>query len=465
MGEEASQMSRSKKLLYLLIALVAVASAAFAAVKLNPEEAGTEVETDILTLEKDEVTELSWTYAGEMRSFSKTDSGWAYTEDSDFPIDVSKIEDILTALGGVKASKTIESPGELSDYGLDNPDCRIEVMSKEPLELLIGSENSIGGERYFSIGDGKVYLVDAAIIDSFSVGLYDLIKKEEIPSMTEPQGLLIMGKDKELELAYKKDSGLSYSSNYVWFLKDGESYKTLDTGLAGNLVETVTSLSWKECVDYNAGDAELEAYGLKTPVLKIALKYNGEASDEDNGNESASQEGNFDLEIGAENGESCYARLAGSKMVYLIDGSVYDTLSNANYEDLRPDEVLLMDWDTVTSIDAVTEGTAYHIDHKMDDENTSVYTMDGKELSDVTFPDKLNNLSVVGNSDGSKALPEEKLSFKFNRSAETFKEVKLVFYEYDEGSYLASLDGDAYLLVDSSVIDSIAKEIKSFSNS
>ncbi len=465
MGEEASQMNRGKKLLYLLLAFVIVASAAFAAVKLNPEEDETEEKTDILTLEKDEVTALSWTYAGEIRSFLKTDSGWEYTGDSSFPLDVSRIENILTALGDVKAAKTIESPASLSDYGLENPDCRVDVTSKEPLELLIGSENGIGGERYFSTGDGKVYLVDAAIIDNFSVSLYDLIKKEEIPTMTEPRGLRLTGKDKEFELVYKKDSGLSYSNDYVWFLKDGENYKTLDTVLAGNLIATVTSLNWKECVDYNAEDAELESYGLKTPVLKAALEYNGKASDEENGSEPQEGTAIFALEVGAENGESCYARLKGSNMVYLIDGSIYDTLSNASYEGLRPNEVLSMDWDTVTSIDASIEGTAYHIDHNTDGENNSVYKMDGKELSDVTFTDKLNNLSVVGNSDGSKTVQKEKLSFTFNRSAETFKEVKLAFYEYDDASYLASLDGDSYLLVDNSVIDSIAKEIKSFSNS
>lgn len=52
----------------------------------------------------------------------------------------------------------------------------------------------------------------------------------------------------------------------------------------------------------------------------------------------------FELEVGDYSGQMCYARLAGSEMIYLIDGSVADALVYADAQSLLPDEVIAMDW-------------------------------------------------------------------------------------------------------------------------
>ena len=66
--------------------------------------------------------------------------------------------------------------------------------------------------------------------------------------------------------------------------------------------------------------------------------------------------------------DACYARIAGSDMVYQIDGSVRDALLYTTQSELLPDEVLLMDWDTVDSIDITLDGATYHVERSTTEE-------------------------------------------------------------------------------------------------
>lgn len=49
-------------------------------------------------------------------------------------------------------------------------------------------------------------------------------------------------------------------------------------------------------------------------------------------------------------------------MVYRISSEVYDAAVNASYDELRPDEVILLDWDTVDSIDIEADGSRYTVE-------------------------------------------------------------------------------------------------------
>lgn len=61
----------------------------------------------------------------------------------------------------------------------------------------------------------------------------------------------------------------------------------------------------------------------------------------------------FELEVGDYSGQMCYARLAGSEMIYLIDGSVADALVYADAQSLLPDAL-----DSMTSSDSEEAATA-----------------------------------------------------------------------------------------------------------
>lgn len=92
----------------------------------------------------------------------------------------------------------------------------------------------------------------------------------------------------------------------------------------------------------------------------------------------------FELEVGDYSGQMCYARLAGSEMIYLIDGSIADALVYADAQSLLPDEVIAMDWDKVTE---------------------ARVTMDGEEISFADVTDALDSMTSSDSEEAATAAP------------------------------------------------------------
>lgn len=179
-------MKRGKKLLFLLLALVVVSAAAAAATLLAPDQTVEEEDsTVVFSLDADAITALTWTYSGETVSLSHKDGTWGY-EDPDCPIDQSYPENMAYALEKITSDRTIEAPEDLSEYGLDKPQCTVDIAAGEDsYQLLIGDETTLDGLLYLSTGDGNVYLVSSGLLSAFSYGLYDILDMEDtLPSPT-----------------------------------------------------------------------------------------------------------------------------------------------------------------------------------------------------------------------------------------------------------------------------------------
>lgn len=329
-------MKRGKKLMLLLAVLIVLIAAVLVVLHLDLEGTDTEEEdtgVSVFTLDPEAATGLTWTYEDETLTFIKADGVWTYAEDSAFPLEESYLTAMLTVLSDVIAGKTIASPEDLAQYGLEEPACTVTVTADTETELRIGNETGIGGERYLSVGDGNVYLVDEGILDSFSYGLLDLVAKEAIPDMTDVTGLEVVSEVQSYTLSYvaadaEEDSEDDSEEEVpVWFW-NGDSELPLDTTLTEALVKAVTGMNWGACVDYAAADS-LADYGLDAPTLTVTVNY----TETEDGETSAS----FVLEIGDYVDGSCYARIAGSDLVYWIDGSIGDSLMSAVYDDLSPE--------------------------------------------------------------------------------------------------------------------------------
>lgn len=261
-------MKRNKKLGLLLLALVLVCAAAFAAVRLSPdEEAGEDTSFTLLALEAEDITQLSWDYDGESLTFTyDADDGWSYPADSAFPLDSALLESMAATLGDVTAYRTIEGVDDLSQYGLDEPEVSVTVTTQDgDYTLAIGDETTMGGQRYASTGDGSVYLVDSSLLDSFSYGLYAFVAEEDILAMNDLTAFTVESGNRDLNLVYLEDSGLAYSDHYVWFQQDGENYTTLDTELTESFIENITLLTWSQCVNYHADEETLQSTAWTSP--------------------------------------------------------------------------------------------------------------------------------------------------------------------------------------------------------
>lgn len=443
-------MKRGKKLLVMLAVLVLLLGGTLAVSNLDFEKTAGEAEDPsfvLFTLDTETVTGLDWYYS-EQVNFVKDETGWHHATDEAFTLKESYIETALAALSEITAYKTIENVEDWDQYGLEIPYCEITVTAGETYTLAIGQESSVSGQRYFSVGDGNAYLVDSSLLDSFSYGLYDLLAYEEIPDLSTVTGMELKSSQQSYAITYQENSGIAYSDEYVWFM-DGQ---TLDTELTKSLLTTVTGLTWLDCVNYNASD--LSQYGLDEPIAVVSVDY---------------AEGSFTLEIGSETGDYSYARIAGSNMVYKIKGSIADTLLYTTYYELRPDEVLLLDWEEMTSLEIILDGVTYEMtkgtttvtDGESTETEKTVYLLDGEEVSGEEILNALDAVDSTGYASGVTPERTEEIRFVIHRDNEAWPEVEVVFYRYDSTSCLTLLNGEATVFAEREAVVNLVEKVNS----
>ncbi len=251
---------------------------------------------------------------------------------------------MTSAVSDISAEKVIEEVSDLAEYGLDEPVCSITVTAEAETTIDIGDETSLDGLRYVSIGDGNVYLVSSDLLTNFSYGLYDLVAKETLPDMSELVSFSVERASGTLVIDYLEGSDLAYTDRYTYFAEDGDGWLSLDSELAENFVSQITGLTWGDCVDYKADLKTLGNYGLDSPAVTVTVNYiettevETNETDEDGEpiTETREEEKSLTLELGSYAEEGCYARLAGSGMVYLIDASICDSLLYTLADELLP---------------------------------------------------------------------------------------------------------------------------------
>ena len=281
------------------------------------------------------------------------------------------------------------------------------------------------------------------------------------------------------DIIYKENAGYCYSDAYLYYLKDGDAYRNLDNVDTGNTFTTLSEFTWTDCVDYYADDTELEYYGLADPAATVTIIYRPAEEDSDDsegGSDDAeaaddAEEQIFEYEVGTSD-NAYYARLADSNIVYTISEEVYKAAVNASYEKLKPDEVILLDWDTVDSIEMEFDGNVYTVDLEKDGDDAYKYTLNGAEVEFDDVLDQILNITVAVDSadDEEDDLPEEEpalngnkseLKLTFHRNTDEYQTVELEFYQYDGSHCISVLDGGELNYTDRSPVIDLKEAINS----
>lgn len=276
-------MSRSKKLLLLLGVLAAVCVVTFCVSRY--QEHKEQIKTSdqvILEIPEESVTALSWTYEGQNLAFHRDDA-WYYDADETFPVDEDAISTLLEVFQSFGVSFIIEEVEDYGQYGLDDPVCTIRLTTGDAsYEIQLGDFSTMDSQRYVSIGDGNVYLVQEDPLDAFGVALSDLIANDSLPYVETADQISIQGED-ALQITWQEESASYREEDHYFVTVDGE-VQPLDTGLVEDFLYTLSSLNLTGYMTYNAGEDDLAAYGLDDPERTITLDY--PTQDED-GNETA----------------------------------------------------------------------------------------------------------------------------------------------------------------------------------
>ena len=462
-------MKRQKRLIVLSGVLVVCVAGAVVISRIDFEEKMTGMETTIVDVDSADITKLSWNYEDEV-SFTREDDEWKYGSDDKMAVDQELLDEIAENLSNITSDKMVEEVQSLGVYGLSEPQYNITVETEdETYEIAVGDETFSDGEVYISIGDDYVYLTDAGLIDDISYSLLDCVQKEEIPEMESISSVSVNNED-TLDIVYAEDSGYCYSDAYTYYLKDGESYQNLDNENTESMFTTMSEFAWEECVDYYAEDSELSSYGLDEPDAEVSIVYTP-AEEEDDSENADSDEQTFSYEVGTADG-AYYAKLTDSNIVYSISEDVYNAAVDAAYDELKPDEVVLLDWDTVDSVEIELDGNVYTVDIESNEDDEYTYTFGDSEIEFQDVLDQLSDITIPEESteDDETSVPEEEpalsnnkteLSLTFHRNTEEYSTVEVVFYQYNGSYCIAALNGDELNYVDRSAVVNLKEAVNS----
>ena len=450
-------MKRAKRMKILLGILVVVSVMAFAVLHYQEKQENIK-NTDeiILQIESDTVSSLSWQYDDTSLSFHK-DGSWTYDNDDAFPVDAEKIDSLLSYFSNMEAAFVIENPTDIDQYGLDDPSCSIHLTTDDgEYDIDLGDYSTMDAQRYVSIGDGNVYLVNSDPLSAFEIELSDMIDNDDIPSFEQVESISFSGSQNYdvVYKAYSDDSAETICSDDVYYRKDADTLLPLDTENVEQYLETVSGMSQDTYVTYNVSDEELATYGLDDPELNVSIEY---MDSDDEGSsmktyvlhisrdsatkaEDDGEENNND-----EDKMTAYARVGDSKIIYEISETSYDALMAASYNDLRHKNLFSGDFSDVTQLEAEIDGKTYSIDIETDGDEKK-YTYNGNDIEITSIQGAIEDLSASSFTE-EEPTQEEELSLTVHLDKSSIPSIELVFYRYDGENCLAVVDGTPTALV------------------
>ena len=375
---------------------------------------------------------------------------WICQDIPEMPVASGKVQEMLEAFGSFRAIRKFEADSELDEYGLDETAARIEFAGSDDFtaSVVIGNKTVDGGSYYCIVNDNtdNLFTVSEEIEEMIARDVKYYAQKDTMDYMPEPKGISIKLKNGAILDIFKPDDPekYTYTDYYSWFTNENGETIPLDSILVNKLLSGVLSVQWETAVEFGVTDEKLNAYGLKKPEIEISI------TDENTENT---------LLIGDKaDDENYYAMKKGSDNVYTVTSDLYELYISANVESLKPNDICHIPWDTVNRIDIYCNDESVHISRKENNGNgeyiyavgdasvVTSYVEDFKNIIDLMIPVGED----VSGSDG-----ELLMKMVFYRDTETYKELELDIYAYDDRRVSVNFENDRGKLVSIEAFNSL----------
>ena len=265
---------KGKGLLFAVLILIVLLVLYFV-IDLQQKKADQEAETEEteesslpVSVTDDEIAKVTVKNGDVTMTYTKNDDTWTYEEDSDFPLDESAVDTKMSKLTSLTVDRVLESPEDLSEYGLDEPKQEVTVLKTDgtAFTLYIGNQNSSNNDFYVKVDDSTdVYTMPASSVNVFDMQPYDVAKADTFPTLesTNIRNIKVEKEDGTVEFN-SDETGTS------WTVKDQDgNEEKAGTTAASDLTTAVSSLSYKDFVDYKGDD--LAQYGLDKPTETVTV--------------------------------------------------------------------------------------------------------------------------------------------------------------------------------------------------
>ena len=428
---------------------------------------------DLVSLEADDITAVSFTADQNKVEFDKKDDSWTEKSDANFPVNQDTVDSAVKGVASLTADQEISDVEDMSQYDLDNPQNTITLTTADgDTSLQIGLESS--NNQYYvkkEDDDKNVYLVSSSSIEPFMGTLYDFAESGTFPSVTSAT-ITDVKVDKENSYELTQDA-----DNLFWNVSDGKTTEKADTTKAGTVTSAIGSLAYDKFVDYNCTDDS--KYGFDNPYAVITVKYTEEEQ------ETQTVEKTLTIYVGDETGDDRYVKVDDSKEVYtitkdsltdILDSTMSDfynlSVSYVSVNDLDSLEVQSADGDhtinivtetvkaededttdessTETSDESSTDTDSSDESSSDDEEETTTttYKLDGEDLDESTFTTFYNKLINMTAQERltEEYTPEGNPTYTFIFKDTDGKETTVKYYEYDTNFYAAVVEDKVYLV-------------------
>lgn len=440
-------MKRNKRLWILLAVCAAVFIGAFAVsrVQEHMENIRASGET-VLSVSPETVTALSWKTEKGSFSFHREET-WVYDGDESFLVSEEAIQARIAPFENLAAAFIIDQPESLADYGLKNPECTVTLQTEEKTwEILLGAASAIDEQRYFSIGDGKVYLAAADMRELYDAELPELIENDTVPALDNVTRIQISGKE-AFTVQYRQDGESFREADVYYGEKDGVELP-MDSSLMESFLSDIRYLSLEDYVTYNATGEELASCGLDDPAITAEITYAPEEGQTEVFTVSVSRDPAAKED---EEEPAYYARVGQSGILYKISSSYGLRLTETGFDKLRHQEVFPADFESVVQLDVTLDGSDYLLscltedgETETDEEGSRVFRFRGEEANTAALESALNALTADSFTSETPAGKEE---LRFTATLASGEGITLTLYRRDGETCLAAIDGKPLALV------------------
>lgn len=440
-------------------------------------------EVKVTELEADDITKVEFKVEGEKVSFTKNEDSWTMDEDTEFPLDSTKLTSLVNGFSSLTAGRKISDISDLKEYGLEEPQNYVTLTQKDGsiTTVYVGNKNATTANTYVYLNEDKntVFTVSndlGTLIPDKKMGM---AKGKDFPTITASNitNIDIQKAEDKITLDIDSEDG-------KWYVTEGQSQRySAGSESVSTLESAITGLTFADFVDYKGDD--MNQYGLQEPSAVIQIQYTetiqSEGSSSDNGDSDVASSStdstsentkettevkNLNLSIGDKNEDGkYYVNLEGSKEVHTVSADSIDNILNKSAIDY---------WDmgiTTITKDQITGLTLEYQNNKREIEKISTDTTDkdgntktetsyqcNEKVIDTTnfdnFYNKMTNMEAQSKDSTLKSGEKPEMFITFH----TEKGNKSISYTpYDENFYLVKdLEGRPGLVSKTTVKEFIA---------
>lgn len=440
----------------------------------NSEKADNEAdnETEIMDIKSENVTLLDIKNGENEITFVKNDDTWEVEGEEEFPLEQSKIEEVIENFKELKTSRIIEEPEDVSEYELDQgKEVMVQTEDQEETIIRVGMKNSSTSQYYIQIGeDSNVYLVDGNAFSFIDQGLYDYAARNEFPVIASSEIRKVQVKKENNSYVYSyqgvEDSNSSWSVG-----TDESSLQAGDGTKIGTLNTALNSLSYVDFVDYHCESPE--KYGFQQPKAVITVDYettttveSDEETDEESDEETITENHTVMLTVGNtdENG-NYYVYKDDSLEVYTVSQSTIDNFLAESAATLLDKTVSYVNMEDMETLQIESDGKTYLLEIQREaseeteeeDSATVKYYVNEEEVESSSFTSFYSKLITESGQERDDSLSTEGLEadLELHFTKSDGSKIDVVYYGHDASFYLA-VNGEKKLLVNKMDV----KEIK-----